>query len=65
MKTPSERELEIINLTTEGLTAIEIAKRLFISKRTVEAHNNNIKRKLDAKNQGQVIAMCFRLGLLK
>lgn len=58
------RELEIINLSSQGLTAIEIGDRLDISKRTVDAHNDNVKRKLDAKSQVQVVAMCFRSGLL-
>lgn len=40
--TLSDRELEIIELVTAGLTNKEIADRLEISKRTVDNHVSNI-----------------------
>ena len=43
--TLSDRELEIIELVTTGLTNEEIAARLSISKRTVDNHISNILRK--------------------
>jgi DNA-binding NarL/FixJ family response regulator len=43
--TLSDRELEIIELVTAGLTNEEIADRLSISKRTVDNHISNILRK--------------------
>jgi DNA-binding CsgD family transcriptional regulator len=53
----TEREFECINYLTRGKTAEEIAIILNISKRTVETHVNNIKRKMNCYNQ-------FRLGYL-
>ncbi|MFM7635739.1 MAG: LuxR C-terminal-related transcriptional regulator [Cyanobacteriota bacterium] len=47
----SEREIEIIQLVAEGLTNQEIAKRLTISKRTVDNHVSNIFAKTGAKNR--------------
>jgi DNA-binding NarL/FixJ family response regulator len=41
----SDRELEIIELVTVGLTNEEIATRLEISKRTVDNHISNILKK--------------------
>jgi DNA-binding CsgD family transcriptional regulator len=53
----TERELECINYLTLGKTAEEVAIILNISKRTVETHILNIKRKTNCFNQ-------FRLGYL-
>ncbi len=41
----SDREIEIIELVTAGLTNEEIADRLAISKRTVDNHISNILKK--------------------
>jgi DNA-binding NarL/FixJ family response regulator len=46
----TQRELEIIRYIAEGLTAHEIADRLFISHRTVDTHRKNILQKLHLKN---------------
>jgi DNA-binding NarL/FixJ family response regulator len=47
----SERELEIIELVATGLTNLEIAGQLMISKRTVDNHVSNIFAKTGAKNR--------------
>ena len=41
----SDREVEIIELVTAGLTNEEISQRLEISKRTVDNHVSNILKK--------------------
>lgn len=53
----TEREFQCVNYLTIGKTAEEIAIILNISKRTVETHILNIKRKMNCFNQ-------FRLGYL-
>lgn len=47
----SARELEIIELVSEGLTNQEIAERLTISKRTVDNHVSNVFTKTGSKNR--------------
>ena len=47
----SERELEIIEFVAKGLTNLEIAQQLMISKRTVDNHVSNIFAKTGAKNR--------------
>jgi DNA-binding CsgD family transcriptional regulator len=47
----SEREMEIVELVATGLTNLEIAQRLMISKRTVDNHVSNIFTKTGAKNR--------------
>lgn len=51
----SERELEIIELVATGLTNLEIAQQLTISKRTVDNHVSNIFAKTGAKNRVALI----------
>ena len=60
----SNREIEIIQLLSEGNTGAEIAKQLFISSNTVRTHRKNIRKKLDCKNTIQVIIKAIRLGLI-
>jgi DNA-binding NarL/FixJ family response regulator len=43
----SEREREVLELIAEGLTNAGIAKRLYLSERTVEAHVRHVLMKLD------------------
>jgi DNA-binding NarL/FixJ family response regulator len=43
----TEREREVLELMAEGLTNAGIAKRLFLSERTVEAHIRHVLLKLD------------------
>jgi DNA-binding NarL/FixJ family response regulator len=43
----SEREREVLELMAEGLTNSGIAKRLYLSERTVEAHVRHLLMKLD------------------
>ncbi|MEW5815186.1 MAG: response regulator [Spirochaetota bacterium] len=44
-------ELQISNLIIEGKTTKEIADILNVSARTVESHRDNIRKKLDIKNE--------------
>jgi two-component system, NarL family, nitrate/nitrite response regulator NarL len=46
----TQREKEIIRYIADGLTAHEIADKLFISHRTVDTHRKNILQKLSLKN---------------
>lgn len=50
----SRREREIVELVAEGLTDGEIAKRLFLSRRTVEGHVQHVRNKLGFDNRTQI-----------
>jgi len=43
----TERECEVLQLMAEGLTNAGIAKRLYLSERTIEAHVRHVLTKLD------------------
>jgi DNA-binding NarL/FixJ family response regulator len=50
----TDRELEVLQLIGEGSEVREIAKKLHVSAKTVEAHRAHIKEKLDFKNAREV-----------
>jgi len=51
----SQREMEVIDLLKKGYSSKEIANRLFISVKTVEAHRHNILKKLKIKNAAALV----------
>jgi DNA-binding NarL/FixJ family response regulator len=58
------REQEVMRLLAEGFTTREIAKRLFISPKTVENHRANIMKKLDLRTTIDLVRQAARLGLI-
>ncbi|TRX48618.1 response regulator transcription factor [Fulvivirga sp. M361] len=61
----SQRESEVLESITLGLTTQEIAKKLFISKNTVETHRKNLLYKLGAKNTAELITKAYKKGLIQ
>jgi DNA-binding NarL/FixJ family response regulator len=51
----TKREEEIVTLVAKGLTSQEIAKKLFISPRTVETHRARIMDKLGVNNAAGLV----------
>lgn len=60
----SSREQEVLQLICEELTTPEIAKRLFISPRTVHGHRNSLLTKLDCKNTAGLVVVALQEGLV-
>lgn len=60
----TKREKEVLLLITKGLTNPEIAEKLFISKRTVDAHRRNLLDKLKAKNTAGLVMYAVKQGLI-
>jgi len=56
----SDREKEIIQCLSDGLSFKEIGSKLFISPRTVENHKNNLLEKLELKNTIELIRFAFK-----
>ncbi|MFC1224969.1 response regulator transcription factor [Pedobacter sp. BG31] len=60
----SKRELEVLQLMSEGLSNQEIAERLFVSLNTIKAHNARLFGKLEVKRRTQAIEIAKKLGLI-
>ena len=60
----SVREREVLQLIADGLSNQEIANRLFLSVKTVEAHKAHIMRKLNIRGRTELIKYAIRKGLI-
>ncbi|MFC1920478.1 response regulator [Chloroflexota bacterium] len=61
----SEREMEILMLAAKGLSNQDIADKLFLSRRTIQAHLGNIFRKMDVGSRTEAVLQAIRRGWLK
>jgi LuxR family maltose regulon positive regulatory protein len=61
----SERELEVLNLISAGLSNFKIGDKLCISLNTVRTHTKNINMKLNVHSRTQAIAKAKDLELIK
>jgi len=59
------RELEVMQLTANGLTAKEIASKLFLSLHTVYTHKKNIMKKLNISSSSEMILYAINNGLAR
>ena len=59
------RELDVLQLVTEGLSNAEIAARLYIVEGTVKNHLHNILEKLHLDNRLQAATYAIREGLVE
>lgn len=59
----TEREREVLQLLAEGKTTKQIADRLHISSKTVEAHRLKVMHKLDIDNIAQLTKYAIQEGL--
>jgi len=59
------REREVLQLIAEGYTNQQIADRLYVSVKTVEAHKAHISQKLGARNRTELVRYAIEKGLFK
>jgi len=60
----TEREIEVLELISEGMTNVEIADKLFLSKRTVEGHRQSLLEKTNSKNTASLIKFAVKNSLI-
>jgi predicted ATPase/DNA-binding CsgD family transcriptional regulator len=60
----SRRELEVLGLVAEGLTNAQVAERLFLSPRTVNAHLTSIYQKLEVGSRSAAVRIAVDHGLV-
>ncbi len=60
----SKRELEVLQLMSQGHSNQEIAKQLFVSLNTIKTHASRVFEKMDVQRRTQAVEKAKRLGLI-
>lgn len=60
----TQREIEVLGHFSNGLTAKEIADKMYLSEGTIRTHRRNILMKSDRKNMTAVVVDCVRQGII-
>jgi DNA-binding CsgD family transcriptional regulator len=58
----TQREMEVLALIADGLSNVEIARRMYLSRRTVGHHVSAILAKLDVPTRTDAVQEAARLG---
>ena len=61
---PTAREVEVLQLISDGLVNREIGVRLFLSEETVKSHVRHLLAKLQARSRAHAVAVGFRRGII-
>ena len=61
---PTPREVQVLQLISEGLVNREIGKVLFLSEETVKSHVRHLLAKLQARSRAHAVAIGFRRDIL-
>ena len=62
--TLSDREIQVVELMSQGMRNKEIAASLGITERTAEVHVRNILSKLNVKDRTAAVSMAIRRGII-
>ena len=61
---PTGREIEVLQLISDGLVNREIGQRLYLSEETVKSHVRHLLAKLQARSRAHAVAVGFRRGII-
>jgi two-component system, NarL family, response regulator DegU len=61
----TRREVEVLQMLANGASSNDVAKKLFISGKTVKNHLAHIYSKLGAASRTQAVAKAVRLGIVR
>jgi DNA-binding NarL/FixJ family response regulator len=61
---PTMREIEVLQLISDGLVNREIGVRLYLSEETVKSHVRHLLAKLQARSRAHAVAIGFRRNLI-
>ena len=61
----SKREMEVLQLMSQGLSNQEIADKLFVSLNTIKTHSSKVFEKLDVKRRTAAVETAKRLMIIK
>jgi two-component system response regulator NreC len=60
----NSREIEVLDLISQGMTNTEMGEKLFLSKRTVEGHRRSLIEKVKCRNSAELVKFAVRQGLI-
>jgi DNA-binding NarL/FixJ family response regulator len=61
----TDRELEVLQLLTQGLSNVEIGGQLFLSEATVKTHVTRVLSKLGVRDRVQAVVLAYESGLVQ
>ena len=61
----STRETEVLRMIAMEMTNEEIAQELFLSKRTIDTHRQNLINKLNVKNTAGLVKAAYKFHLIE
>lgn len=61
----TRREAEVLAMIAMEMTNEEIARKLFVAKRTIDSHRQNLLHKLQAKNTVGLVKAAFSMNFIK
>ncbi len=59
----TDREMEVFQLLGQGLGVRQLAENLFVSVKTIEAHRENIKQKMNFKSSSELLRYAIQFTL--
>jgi DNA-binding NarL/FixJ family response regulator len=60
----TDRDVEVLTLLAQGLSNVEIGKRLFVAGDTVKGYLDQIYRKLGSNDRTSAVAEALRRGII-
>lgn len=61
----SEREMEVLKHLCDGLSVSEIAEKIFLSVKTIEAHRSSLLRKTNTRNTINLVLFAIRNKMIE
>lgn len=61
----TSREIEVLQMISMEMTNEEIAQKLFVAKRTIDTHRQNLINKLQVKNTVGLVKIALQMDLVK